>query len=87
MHALGQQLDRRDARGGCEQRVLERAEAEHAVPRVAVGDTGLAEGVDVDREAAAGDEGTESRRNRGQALPTPISWPRSTRATSRYPST
>ena len=45
---------------GREERVLERAEAEDADARLAVGDAGLPEGVEVDCEPAARDERPEA---------------------------
>ena len=59
-----EKLDGDDARGRREQRVFERAEAEHAHARLPVGDAGMLEGVDVDGEAAARDERPEAGRHR-----------------------
>ena len=69
VRAAREQLDRRDAGGRCEQRVLERAEAEDAHARLAVGDTGLLERVQVEREPALRDERPEAGGDGGRRMP------------------
>ena len=81
--AVGQQLDGDDAGGRREQRVLQRAEAEHAHAHLLVGEPRLLERVDVDREAAARDERTEAGGHRRDDAARPSSQSCSTRATSR----
>ena len=83
VRAAREQLDRRDACGRREQRVLERAEAEHAHARLAVGDAGLLERVQVEREAALAHERPEAGGDgRGGAAVAHLR-PFSTRETSR----
>ena len=61
---VGEQLDRDDARCRREQRILERAETEHADAHLLIGEPCLLERVHVDREAAARDERPEAGRHR-----------------------
>ena len=61
-----EQHDRDDARGRRQQRVLERTQAEDADTRLAVVDALLAERVQVDGEAAPGDEDPEAGRHERQ---------------------
>jgi len=63
MHVVDQQENRHDARGRRQQGVLERAEAEHADPRLTRVDELLTEGVKVEREASAGNEDAEAGGN------------------------
>jgi hypothetical protein len=69
------QQDRDDAGRRCQQRVLERAEAEHAHPCLAIVDEFLPECMQVDGEPSTRDEDAEARRNErkrarvGQARP------------------
>ena len=60
-----QQQNRNDARGRRQQRVLERAEPEHAHARLAIVHELLPKCVQVDGEPSAGDEDAETRRNEG----------------------
>ena len=70
-----EEQDRDDAGGRRKQRVLERAEAEHAHARLAIVDELLPECMQVDGEPSTRDEHTEARRNEreragvGQARP------------------
>ena len=66
--AAPEQRDRGDARGRCEQRVLECAQTEHAHACLAVGDAGLTERVQVDREPALRHEGAETGGDRGESV-------------------
>ena len=63
-----EQRDRCDAGGRSEERVFECAQSEHAHARLAIRDAGLAERVQIDSEAALGDERAEPRCDRGERV-------------------